>query len=69
MDQMTPLIANASLIDGLRAIVGDRGLVLGEDVAMRSCDPFREVPPESGVIVRPESTEEVSRVMALWGNK
>lgn len=65
MDQMTPLFTNSALIDDLRAIVGDRGLVLGEDVAIRSCDPFRPVPAEGGIIVRPADTQEVSRVMAL----
>lgn len=65
MDQMTPLSADNSLIDGLRAIVGERGLVLGEDAALRSCDPFRPVPPESGIIVRPANTGEVSRLMAF----
>ncbi len=60
---MTPLAADTSLIDALREIVGERGLLLGEDVALRSCDPFRPVPPEGGIIVRPASTEEVSAVM------
>jgi FAD/FMN-containing dehydrogenase len=55
----------SALIDGLRAIVGDRGLLLGEDAASRSCDPFRRVPPEAGVIVRPASTDEVAAVLAL----
>ncbi len=62
---MTPLAADTSLIDALREIVGERGLLLGEDVALRSCDPFRPVPPEGGIIVRPASTEEVSAVMAF----
>ncbi len=53
------------LIDGLRAIVGERGLLTGEEVAMRSCDPFRDIPPGGGVIVRPASSDEVSRVMRL----
>jgi len=57
-------VGNA-LHDGLRAIVGDRGLLLGGDVTARSCDPFRPVPPRGGVIVRPASTEEVSRVLAF----
>ncbi|WP_157219351.1 FAD-binding oxidoreductase [Flavisphingomonas formosensis] len=53
------------LVAGLRGIVGQRGLLLGADVATRSCDPFRDVPPEGGVIVRPASTGEVSRVLAF----
>lgn len=65
MDTLTTtLAADASLIEGLRAIVGDRGLILGEDAAQRSCDPFRNVPPAGGIIVRPASTQEVSQVMA-----
>ena len=54
-----------SLVDALREIVGDRGLLTGEDAAARSCDPFRHVPPATPVIVRPGSTEEVAAVMAL----
>lgn len=65
MDQLTPLAADSSLIDGLRAIVGERGLILGEDAAQRSCDPFRDVPPRGGIIVRPANTQEVSQVMAF----
>lgn len=53
------------LLVALRAIVGERGLLTGEDVLARSCDPFRAVPPAGGVIVRPASTEEVSRILAL----
>lgn len=54
-----------ALIDGLRTIVGNRGLLLGDDVAARSCDPFRNVPPAGAAIVRPASTGEVSRVLAF----
>lgn len=49
----------------IRAIVGDRGVLIGDDVRMRSCDPFRNVPPAGLLIVRPASTEEVSAVMRL----
>ena len=54
-----------SLLEKLGPIVGDRGLLTGEDVAARSCDPFLHLPPGSPVIVRPASTEELSRVLAL----
>jgi FAD/FMN-containing dehydrogenase len=53
------------LVAELRAIVGESGLVLGEDAAARSCDPLRNVPPGSAVIVRPANTAEVSQVLAL----
>ena len=56
------------LIDGLRAIVGDVGLVLGSDLAMRSCDPFRDVPPKGGVLVRPANVTEVAAVLR-WCHK
>lgn len=49
----------------IRAIVGDRGLLTGDDVRMRSCDPFRDVPPAGPLIVRPASTEEVSAVLRV----
>src|SRR5689334_4683130 len=53
------------LVAELRAIVGESGLVLGEDARTRSCDPLRNVPPGSAVIVRPANTAEVSQVLAL----
>lgn len=55
----------AELLSSLRAIVGDRGLLTGDDVRSRSCDPFREIPPEGAAIVRPANTEELSAVMRL----
>ncbi|WP_156681248.1 FAD-binding oxidoreductase [Sphingomonas profundi] len=54
-----------ALIEGLRAIVGDRGLVTGTDVRARSCDPFRPVPPLGPAIVRPACTEDVSRILSF----
>ncbi len=64
---MTSIVRPAAdeLIDALRGIVGERGLLLGDDVLARSCDPFRDVPPGGPAIVRPASTAEVSEVMAL----
>ncbi len=57
--------AGVPLLEAIRAIVGDRGTLTGDDVLMRSCDPFRDVPPGGPLIVRPASTEEVSAVMRL----
>jgi len=53
------------IADAIRAIVGDRGILAGDDVRMRSCDPFRQVPALSHWLVRPETTDELSRVMKL----
>jgi FAD/FMN-containing dehydrogenase len=53
------------IAQALHAIVGEIGLLSGEDVSARSCDPFRNVPPRGGLIVRPASTAELSAVMAL----
>ena len=54
-----------ALRSGLLAIVGERGLLEGEDVAARSCDPFRNVPPRGPFIVRPGDTQQVSDVLKL----
>ncbi|WP_250504209.1 FAD-binding oxidoreductase [Caballeronia sp. AZ7_KS35] len=56
-------MAESRPIEGLRAIVGDRGLVTGDDLAMRSCDPFRQVPPRARVLARPANVDELSKVM------
>ena len=58
-------MTDTDLIQQIREIVGDRGVLIGDDVSSRSCDPFRQVPAESPVIVRPASTEEVSQVVTL----
>jgi len=54
-----------SLRSGLLEIVGKSGLLDPEDVAARSCDPFRHVAIQSPFVVRPGSTEEVSQVVKL----
>jgi FAD/FMN-containing dehydrogenase len=54
-----------ALIGGLRAIVGERGILTGEDVRARSCDPFRAVPPLGPAIVRPANTGEVAAIVTL----
>ncbi|WP_068088981.1 FAD-binding oxidoreductase [Novosphingobium rosa] len=55
----------SALLVQLEAIVGPRGILSGVDVASRSCDPFDHVPPASAAILRPASTEELSRIVAL----
>jgi FAD/FMN-containing dehydrogenase len=40
-------------------------LLVGEYASARSCDPFRDIPAEGCAIVRPASTQELSKVMAL----
>ncbi|MCW1385019.1 FAD-binding oxidoreductase [Novosphingobium sp. KCTC 2891] len=57
--------ASPDLIDAIRTIVGERGMLLGEDARARSCDPFRSVPVLGPAIVRPADTDEVARVLAL----
>lgn len=49
----------------LRSIVGDSGLIAGPEIATRSCDPFRDVPPGASILVRPRSTAEVAQVLTL----
>lgn len=59
-------IENSSLSDlerDIRSLVGDRGILTGDDVGMRSCDPFRNIPALSPMIVRPATTAELSAVM------
>ncbi|RUR31409.1 FAD-binding oxidoreductase [Vreelandella nanhaiensis] len=54
-----------SLISDLIAIVGESGVLLGEDVAQRSVDWFTGAPCQAKAIVRPQTTEQLSKVMAL----
>lgn len=54
-----------SLWDEIVALVGPRGVLSRQDVSSRSCDPFREVPANAKVLVRPASTAELSAVVAL----
>lgn len=61
-----PAAAGANTLAAeLRSIVGDSGLINGPEVATRSCDPFRDVPPEASILVRPLSTAEVAQVLTL----
>ncbi|HJV43591.1 FAD-binding oxidoreductase [Caulobacter sp.] len=51
------------LLDDIHAIVGDAGLIAGEDVGKRS--DWRGVVCEAKAVVRPRSTDELSAVMRL----
>lgn len=55
----------APLLDLIMAIVGPRGVLTGDDVSARSCDPFRHVPPGSPAIIRPASSSELSQILSL----
>lgn len=54
-----------ALIQQLHAIVGDAGLVLGDDISARNIHVWRQEPVRARVIVRPASVEEVSAVLTL----
>ena len=47
----------------IEQIVGRRGILDQQDAAIRSCDPFRDLPPLGRMIVRPANTEELSAVL------
>jgi FAD/FMN-containing dehydrogenase len=53
------------LLDEIRALVGDRGLITGEDVARRPADWLGRACVSAKAIVRPRSTPELSAVMKL----
>ena len=56
----------APLVDALRAIVGDRGLVTGEaDLAPFTVDWRGQFRGRAALLVRPASTAELSKVVAL----
>lgn len=53
------------LLAALLAVTGPRGLLTGEDVRARSCDPLRTMPTLAKAIVRPADTQELAAVLAL----
>ena len=53
------------LIKDLVDIVGEKGVLTGEDVSARAASWIRPDPCQAKAIVRPASTEEVSAVMRL----
>lgn len=55
----------SKLLSDLITIVGPEGVLRGEDVSQRSVDWFTGAPCRAMAIVRPRSTEQLSKVMAL----
>lgn len=55
----------SNLLNDLITIVGPGGVLQGEDVSQRSVDWFTGAPCLAMAIVRPRSTEQLSKVMAL----
>ncbi|MDJ0941533.1 MAG: FAD-binding oxidoreductase [Woeseiaceae bacterium] len=53
----------AEIVDSLREIVGSTGVLTGDDVAARPAAWLRRDPTRALAIVRPATTDEVSRVM------
>lgn len=56
---------NEVLNEALLKLVGPRGLLTGEDVRSRSCDPLRQEPTLASAIVRPADTNELAAVVSL----
>ncbi len=54
-----------ALLDQIAAIVGPKGLLTGEDVAMRAADWMGLSKCQAKAVVRPASTQELSEVMKL----
>ncbi|MEZ9537805.1 FAD-binding oxidoreductase [Pseudomonadota bacterium] len=53
------------IIKKITAIVGDKGIILGDDVANRPAYSYGKGQCQALAIVRPASTEELSKVMSL----
>lgn len=56
---------NQALIEQFRAVVGDAGLLLGDDITARNIHVWRQEPIRAMVIVRPASTREVAEILKL----
>ncbi|MFM2300992.1 MAG: hypothetical protein RLZZ84_728 [Pseudomonadota bacterium] len=54
-----------ALLDQIAAIVGPKGLISGEDVALRAADWMGLAKCQAKAVVRPASTQELSAVMKL----
>jgi FAD/FMN-containing dehydrogenase len=53
------------LIDQLRRLVGENGIISGPDLAQRAVSYWDPSPTEAKVLVRPETTQQVSDVLCV----
>jgi FAD/FMN-containing dehydrogenase len=53
------------VVEAIQGVVGSRGVLTGEDVSQRIISPFENKSCEVLAIIRPSSTDELSRVMQL----
>ena len=58
-------LTDSELVEALQAIVGERGLLTGDDVAARPNHSWGQGSSPALAIVRPASTEEVAEVLRL----
>lgn len=63
MKTHTPL--NGDLYRQIVEVTGPSGILTGEDVTSRSCDPLRVQPTLARMIVRPRDTAQLAQVVAL----
>ena len=54
-----------TIIDEIRKLVGETGILTGDDVAARPASWVRDTAMLAAAIVRPANTEEVARVLQL----
>jgi len=62
-------VQHQDILEALLAATGPRGLLTGEDVLARSCDPLRTMPTLAKAIVRPADTKELAAVLALCAGR
>lgn len=55
--------ASSALIAKFSRELGSGAVLMGDDVAARSCDPFVHVPPASPALLRPRSTADVASIL------
>lgn len=55
----------SALLANLSRLLGPRGMLTGEEISQRSCDPFGHIPPLSAAILRPASTQQLAAMMRL----
>tara|TARA_R100001509_G_C4862913_1_gene214030 strand:- start:5 stop:601 length:597 start_codon:yes stop_codon:yes gene_type:complete len=57
------------MLSELEDILGPNGMISGADVSMRSTDPLSVQPCEAMAIARPNTTEQVSKILSLCHQK